>query len=112
MRKNKAFTLIEILIVVILLGILAAVVVPQFSDVSSQAQDNANATVEKAIRSQLELYRADPNMGNGGYPDALADLVTAGLIDEAPTNATYTATDSDSDTVNDSYTLTVTGSAS
>ena len=33
MRKNKGFTLVEILIVVVILGILAAIVIPQFSEI-------------------------------------------------------------------------------
>ena len=47
---KKAFTLIEILIVVILLGILAAVVVPQFTDVSDNAQTQTDRTNVHSLR--------------------------------------------------------------
>lgn len=64
MRK-KAFTLVELLIVVIILGILAAVVIPQFSDASTEARDSSLATNLATIRGQIELYRLQHN---GTYP--------------------------------------------
>ncbi len=56
-RKNSAFTLVEILIVVIILGILAAIVIPQFSQASSDARANALSSDLQTVRSQLELYK-------------------------------------------------------
>jgi len=56
-RKLRAFTLVEVLIVVIVLGILAAVVVPQFSSASDDANLSALTTNLQTIRSQIELYR-------------------------------------------------------
>ena len=55
---RKAFTLIEILIVVVILGILAAVVVPQFTNASEDANDAAVRTQLQTLRGQIELYRA------------------------------------------------------
>jgi len=60
-RAIRAFTLIEILIVVVILGILAAVVVPQFTDASSEAKLSALQTNLHTIRSQLQLYRMQHN---------------------------------------------------
>ena len=57
----RAFTLIEVLIVVIILGILAAVVIPQFSDASSDAKLSALQTNLHTIRSQLQLYKMQHN---------------------------------------------------
>ena len=57
MRKNKAFTLVEILIVVIILGILAAIVIPQFTEASNDARESALASDLQTARSQLELYK-------------------------------------------------------
>ena len=64
--KSKAFTLIEILIVVVILGILAAIVVPQFTTASEDAQVGNAQTQLQTIRSQIELYRVK---NNGAYPD-------------------------------------------
>ncbi len=55
--NNKAFTLVEILIVVIILGILAAIVIPQFTQASEDARESALASDLQMMRSQLELYK-------------------------------------------------------
>ena len=52
---KKGFTLVEILIVVIILGILAAIVIPQFSQASTEARVSSLKTNLQTIRSQLEL---------------------------------------------------------
>lgn len=64
-RKSKAFTLIEILIVVVILGILAAIVIPQFTRASEDAQIGNVQTQLQTIRSQVELFRVK---NNGQYP--------------------------------------------
>ena len=73
---RKAFTLIEILIVVVILGILAAVVVPQFTNASEDANDAAVRTQLQTLRGQIELYRAqigsDPTLiGATGWTQLL-----------------------------------------
>ena len=60
-RTFRAFTLIEVLIVVIILGILAAIVIPQFADASSDAKLSALKTNLHTIRSQLQLYKMQHN---------------------------------------------------
>lgn len=55
--KRRAFTLVELLIVVIILGILAAVVIPQFSDASDDARLSSLTTNLQTIRGQIELYK-------------------------------------------------------
>jgi general secretion pathway protein G len=62
---NAGFTLVEILIVVVILGILSAIVIPQFTSASESAKASAMTTQLQTIRSQLELYRVQHN----GYPD-------------------------------------------
>ena len=57
-RTHKGgFTLVEILIVVIILGILAAIVIPQFTSASQDARKNSLTSQLQTIRSQLELYK-------------------------------------------------------
>jgi general secretion pathway protein G len=74
-RKNSsksAFTLVEILIVVIILGILAAIVIPQFTEASNDARLSALQNDLQTVRSQLELYKVQ-HLDN--YP-AAATLVS------------------------------------
>ncbi len=58
MKLTRGFTLVEILIVVIILGILAAIVVPQFTEASSDAKLSALMTDLQAVRNQISLYKA------------------------------------------------------
>jgi general secretion pathway protein G len=58
MAHKAGFTLVEILIVVIILGILAAIVIPQFTEASGQARQSNLATNLQEVRGQLQLYKA------------------------------------------------------
>lgn len=62
---KKGFTLVEILIVVVILGILAAIVIPQFTSASETAKGSSLVSQLQTIRSQLELYQVQHN---GNYP--------------------------------------------
>src|SRR2546428_10029729 len=55
--RKSGFTLVEILIVVIILGILAAIVIPQFTSASQDARKNSLVSQLQTLRSQLELYK-------------------------------------------------------
>lgn len=61
MRKHKGFTLVEILIVVVILGILAAIVIPQFSDASTQSKLSSSQSSLQSLRSQISLYKIQHN---------------------------------------------------
>ena len=64
-RKRGGFTLVEILIVVVILGILAAIVIPQFTNASESAKVSSMISQLQTIRSQLELFQVQHN---GSYP--------------------------------------------
>ncbi|MDX2132917.1 MAG: type II secretion system protein [Planctomycetota bacterium] len=68
-RTKKAFTLVEILIVVVILGILAAIVVPQFTNATEDAQQGNLRAQIKSLQNQIELYKARTN----AYPDLVAN---------------------------------------
>ena len=55
--RQGGFTLVEILIVVIILGILAAIVIPQFTQASNDARVSSLTSNLQTVRSQLELYK-------------------------------------------------------
>ena len=74
---RKAFTLVEILIVVVILGILAAIVVPQFTNATRDAQGGNIMTQLDTLNNQIELYKA---RNNGQNP---ADLQAGGAAGTA-----------------------------
>jgi general secretion pathway protein G len=74
MSRKNAFTLIEILIVVVILGILAAIVVPKFSDASTDASESTLASNLLVVRKQLELYKLEHS---GQYPSTITQLTEA-----------------------------------
>lgn len=75
---RKGFTLVEILIVVVILGILAAIVVPQFTNATQDAQaGNIKAQLD-TLNNQIELFRARTN----GYP-VIGDYTAASVSNPA-----------------------------
>lgn len=71
-KVKRAFTLIEILIVVVILGILAAIIIPQFAESADSAKESAAKSMLQTVRAQVELYRFKED---GSCP-ALDDLCT------------------------------------
>jgi general secretion pathway protein G len=66
--RRSGFTLVEILIVVIILGILAAIAIPQFSNASAQSRVNSLMGQIKTLRAQIELFKIQ-------HTDVIPDLV-------------------------------------
>ena len=56
-NRKSGFTLVEILIVVIILGILAAIVIPQFTSASTEARQGNLKSQLQTLRSQIALYK-------------------------------------------------------
>ncbi|MCP3177197.1 MAG: type II secretion system major pseudopilin GspG [Desulfuromonadales bacterium] len=82
LRNQRGFTLIEIMVVVVILGILAGIVVPQLLDRPEEARRTKAAVQIKSIEEALALYKLD----NGNFPSteqglaALAQKPEIGLI--------------------------------
>ena len=77
---RRGFTLIEVLVVVAILGILAAIVVPRIMDRPDEARRVAAKADTAAIVQALKLYRLD----NGNYPQT--DQGLAALVQKPTTN--------------------------
>lgn len=84
-RRQKGFTLIEIMVVVVIMGILAALVVPRVLDRPDQARAVAAKQDVSGIMQALKLYRLD----SGRYPtteQGLRSLVERPSTGQAPNN--------------------------
>ena len=77
---RTGFTLVEILIVVVILGILAAIVIPQFSGATQDAQAGNLKAQLASIQSQIELYRAR-NQSNHPFATANWDRMVPPVED-------------------------------
>ena len=69
MKKIKAFTLVEILIVVVILGILAAVVIPSVAHNTISAKDSALAVDLQLLRRVILVYKSQHLEVGPGYPN-------------------------------------------
>lgn len=85
MRRQRGFTLIEVMVVVVILGILAAIIVPQIMSRPDQAKVVKAQQDILAIENALDLYKLD----NGFYPSTdqgLKALVKKPDTDPRPGN--------------------------
>ena len=96
-RAKRGFTLIEILIVVVILGILAAIVIPQFTNAADEAATSQAKAQLGSMRSQVQLFRAkngylpgDSSPTDGvdtmaSFGACFTELVSSSYIPAAPT---------------------------
>lgn len=86
---RRGFTLIEILIVVVILGILAAVIVPQFTNAADDARITTMRSQLVSVRSQIQAWRTRNNQvvpgGNtGSLENVWQILIDSGYIRAVP----------------------------
>lgn len=73
--RSKAFTLVELMIVVAILGILAAIVIPQIQGTTIQAKESTAKDTLRTWRSQIELYKMQHSGKAPGYKGVLGATV-------------------------------------
>ena len=69
--RRSAFTLVELLLVLVILGILAAIVIPKFSGRTEQAREQQAVTQISTFKTALDAFEID----TGNYPKGLIDLI-------------------------------------
>jgi prepilin-type N-terminal cleavage/methylation domain-containing protein len=74
-RNQKGFTLLEVMLVVIIIGIIALIALPRLLVTRARARDEACDSNVQAIQTQLEQYYW-VNQGAGAWPDTINQLMT------------------------------------
>jgi type II secretion system protein G len=73
--KKKAFTLVELILVITILGILAAIVLPTFQGNIATAKESAAKSDLMALRTQIEMYKLQHNQYPPGYANGAGTSV-------------------------------------
>ncbi|MDA1016328.1 MAG: prepilin-type N-terminal cleavage/methylation domain-containing protein [Planctomycetota bacterium] len=74
-QRRSGFTLVELVVVVLIIGILAAAAAPKMFDTANEAKDSSAEQSLSVIRDAIELYKAE----NGSYPGTDEATFKAGL---------------------------------
>ncbi|MBE0534293.1 MAG: type II secretion system protein [Phycisphaerae bacterium] len=90
-RNRHAFTLVEILLVVVILGIVAAIVIPQFSHATSEARLNSLLGNLQTVRSQIQLYKVQHHDLLPGQTVIGGDVAAADFVDNLMNDPKYGA---------------------
>jgi general secretion pathway protein G len=90
-KQDKGFTLVELLIVIVILGILATITVFAVRGITDQGQKSACQADQKTLQTAVEAYYAQ--FGNSNVPD-VSELQASGLLapGSASTNYSVNAT--------------------
>ena len=90
-RKSKGFTLIELVTVIAILGVLAAMTVPKFFALQTKAKIEVEKQIIGTIRAGLETYAANQIVFSGSktYPVSTTATVLIDILNPVPANWTY-----------------------
>ena len=90
-RKSKGFTLIELVTVIAILGVLAAMTVPKFFDLQTKAKLETENMVIGTIRAGLETYAANQIVTTGSktYPVSTTATVLTDILNPKPEGWSY-----------------------
>lgn len=78
--KKRGFTLVELMVVVIIIGILVAIAIPLYSGIQQKAKESACEANVRTISGAAAMYHAE----NGSFPADVVALVTDGYLQDTP----------------------------
>lgn len=97
-QTQKGFTVVELLVVIVIIGILAAITIVSYTSIQQRSRDETRTSNIRDVQKALEKYRVDngmyPSVGADGTGYALTTLATALVpqyLDSIPTNPSGTA---------------------
>lgn len=91
-NNRKGFTLIELLIVVVIIGILAAIAIPKFAATKDKAKLASVKTDLRNIMTAQEAYFSDYATYTGTLPTSIFQPSTGNTVGGSATTASFTAT--------------------
>ena len=110
MHKNeKGFTLVELMVVVVIIGILVAIAIPIYNNVQASAQENACLANQRTIAGAWQMYQAGAPNEDATWPDDFLVNATSTITEtEGVETATVTMGDVPTTECND-YSIAGTG---
>jgi prepilin-type N-terminal cleavage/methylation domain-containing protein len=92
MKKDRGFTIVELLIVIVVIAILAAIVIVAYNGVQKRANASTAKSNAESVQKVVEAYTADTSAGNGSYPTLAQLNAWSGGVARVPTGVTVIST--------------------
>lgn len=100
MKKDRGFTIVELLIVIVVIAILAAIVIVAYNGVQNRANASTAKSNAEAVQKIVEAYAADDSAGNGLYPTLAQLNGWTGGVTRKPSGVTVVSTTLDATAAN------------
>lgn len=93
-RSQKGFTLVELIVVIVIMGILTAAILPTVTGYVAEAREQVDKSNLQMVEEAARLYLADCEMGNATIPATMtaSDLKEKGYLDSMPEDKDYAVT--------------------